>query len=179
MLKIGSAAKSRVVTLKSMNKKYLKVIPQYQKLQVVVNEEIIKDYMVSTAINGLGEKINSGKTPRGWHQIRAKIGDKQPMNTVFIGRRPTGEIYSAALGRQYPGRDWILTRILWLSGLEVGKNRKGNVDTMRRFIYIHGYPDDSPMGMPLSKGCIRMHNKDIVELFDIVDSGTKIYIEEL
>jgi lipoprotein-anchoring transpeptidase ErfK/SrfK len=161
-----------------MDKNYLKVLPKYQILQLIVNEKIVKNYAVSTARNGLGEGINSGKTPRGWHLIRAKIGATQPENTVFVGRRPTGEVYSADLAKRYPNRDWILTRIMWLSGLELGKNRLGNVDTMRRFIYIHGYPDEN-IGKPLSKGCIRMHSKDILELFNLVEIGTKIYIEDL
>ena len=162
-----------------MAEKYLKILPKYQKLQVIVDNIITYDYMISTAYNGLGEEINTGKTPRGWHQIRAKIGASLPINSVFVGRRPTGELYSAELRQQYPDRDWILTRILWLSGLEVGKNIMEQVDTMRRLIYIHGCPAENKMGIPLSKGCIRMHNEDIVELFDIVDVGTKIYIEEV
>ena len=133
---------------------------------------------VSTALNGAGEQKNSGCTPRGAHIIRARIGAGQPENTVFVGRRPTGEIYTAELGRQFPKRDWILTRILWLSGLELGKNRLANVDTMQRFIYIHGCPDSLPMGEPLSHGCIRMHNKDLLTLFDLVIPGTRVYIHE-
>jgi L,D-transpeptidase YbiS len=162
-----------------MDEKYLKILPKCQKLQVIINEIVMKDYIISTAFNGMGEKINSGKTPRGWHKVRVKIGEGLPRNTVFVGRRPSGEIYSATLAKQFPERDWILTRILWLSGLEIGKNRLGLVDTMRRFIYIHGYPDNFPIGTPCSKGCTRMHNKDILELFDIVETGTKIYIEDL
>src|SRR5687768_10886850 len=80
---------------------------------------------VATAKNGPGEKMNSNCTPRGRHIIRAKIGASVPINTVFVGRRPTGEIYAPELRKLYPNRDWILTRILWLSGLEVGKNRLG------------------------------------------------------
>lgn len=101
-----------------------------------------------------------------------------PENTVFAARRPTGEIYSAELASAHPGRDWILTRILWLSGCEAGFNRLGDVDTMRRFIYIHGCPDSEPMGVPRSHGCIRMHNPDIVELFDRVAAYTPVEIVE-
>ncbi len=133
---------------------------------------------VSTALNGAGEQKNSGCTPRGMHVIRACIGAGQAENTVFVGRRPTGEIYRPELGRLFPKRDWILTRILWLSGLELGKNRLVNVDTMQRFIYIHGCPDSLPMGIPLSHGCIRMHNKDLLTLFDLVIPGTRVYIHE-
>jgi hypothetical protein len=136
------------------------------------------DAPVSTALNGAGELKNSGCTPRGEHVIRACIGDGLPLNTVFVGRRPTGEIYSDALGQQFPQRDWILTRILWLSGTELGKNRLGNVDTMQRYIYIHGCPDALPMGVPLSHGCIRMHNTDLIELFSRVSAGTRVIIHE-
>lgn len=137
-----------------------------------------KTYPVSTAINGQGELFGSGKTPRGLHEIRACIGQGQPLDAVFVGRRPTGEIYTPALGKQFPDRDWILTRILWLSGLEVGKNRLGNVDTMRRYIYIHGMPDDKPIGKPASRGCVRMRNADVRELFDSVVPGMRVLIAE-
>ena len=133
---------------------------------------------VSTAKNGPGELVNSECTPRGRHQIRACIGEDMPSNTIFVGRRPTGQIYSEALSAQFPERDWILTRILWLSGLEVGRNRLANVDTMQRYIYIHGCPDISPMGKPLSHGCIRMHNRDLLLLFDLVKVGTQVTINE-
>jgi lipoprotein-anchoring transpeptidase ErfK/SrfK len=133
-------------------------------------------YPVSTAAKGAGEKFGSLCTPRGRHIIRAKIGAGQPLNTVFVGRRPTGEIYDSELAAQFPGRDWILTRILWLSGCEVGFNRLGDVDTMRRYIYIHGSPDSVPMGVPGSIGCVRMHNSDLLDLFDRVKVGININI---
>ena len=137
---------------------------------------VITSYSVSTARLGAGEKRDSFCTPRGRHIIRAKIGAGQPLNTVFAGRRPTGEIYSAVLTEQFPDRDWILTRILWLSGCEVGFNRLGNVDTMQRYIYIHGSPDIEPMGIPGSIGCVRMRNSDVVDLFDRVAVGTLVNI---
>lgn len=149
-----------------------------QWCQLLVNDVCVFEAAVSTALNGAGEQKDSGCTPRGLHQIRACIGADHVENTVFTGRRPTGEVYSAALGEQYPNRDWILTRILWLSGLELGKNRLANVDTMQRYIYIHGCPDSLPMGEPLSHGCIRMHNKDLVTLFDLVSPGTHVLIRE-
>jgi lipoprotein-anchoring transpeptidase ErfK/SrfK len=136
----------------------------------------LKRYPVSTSKNGAGEREGSFCTPRGEHIVRAKIGTGQPLNTVFRGRRPTGEIWTPELGERFPGRDWILTRILWLSGCEVGKNRLGNVDTMRRFIYIHGSPESVSMGTPGSIGCVRMRNADIVELFDRVPAGTPVRI---
>jgi lipoprotein-anchoring transpeptidase ErfK/SrfK len=136
----------------------------------------VRRYGVSTSKHGVGELHGSFKTPRGRHRIRAKIGAGCPVGTVFIGRRPTGEIYSDALAGQHPERDWILTRILWLSGLEPGRNRFGDRDTMRRYIYIHGMPDSEPCGIPGSIGCIRMRNADIVALFDRVNAGTAVLI---
>lgn len=149
-----------------------------QKMMVFENGNPIKIYHVSTAKNGAGEQMGSEQTPRGLHIIRAKIGSHCKANTVFVGRRPTGELFHTDLRLQYPDRDWILTRILWLSGLEVGKNRLGGVDTMRRYVYIHGAPDDVPMGVPGSKGCIRMRNENIIELFEQVSVGTQVLIKE-
>lgn len=138
----------------------------------------IKTYSISSARNGTGQASGSYCTPLGEHIIRAKIGAGMPENTVFVGRRPTGEVYTPQLSERFPNRDWILTRILWLSGKEVGFNRLGSVDTMRRYIYIHGSPDSVQMGRPGSIGCIRMRNADIIELFDLVPSGTPVNISE-
>lgn len=137
---------------------------------------LLQSYAISSALKGPGQIKGSFCTPLGRHLVRAKIGAGQPENTVFVGRRPTGEIYTPALGEAFPGRDWMLTRILWLSGCEVGHNRLGDVDTMRRYIYIHGSPDGVPMGVPGSIGCIRMRNRDVMDLFDRVPPGTSIEI---
>lgn len=142
------------------------------------NGKLIKRYAVSTSKRGPGELNGSYCTPRGKHIIRAKIGAGQPLNAVFVERRPTGEVYNPKLAQRFPGRDWILTRILWLSGCEPGFNRLGEVDTMRRCIYIHGSPDSAEMGKPGSIGCIRMRNADIVELFDAVPLLTPVEIFE-
>jgi L,D-transpeptidase YbiS len=139
---------------------------------------LLRQYAVSTSENGAGEQRDSDCTPRGKHIIRAKIGAGLPLNAVFVGRRPTGEVYTSELGERYPGRDWILTRILWLSGCEPGFNRLRQVDTMRRFIYIHGTSDEQRIGKAVSHGCIRMHNRDIVELFDAVSPGTDVEISD-
>lgn len=154
----------------------LEVSIQDQRLRHWRDGALLTEYPVSTARNGPGETLGSGRTPRGWHQVRARIGAGVPLNTVFVRRRPTGEIYSEALAREFPGRDWILTRILWLSGLEPGRNRLGDVDTFRRFIYIHGTPDSVPMGVPGSHGCVRMRNRDLLEVFDAVSPGTRVLI---
>lgn len=149
-----------------------------QKMVVFDKDKQIKEYLISTAKKGVGEMLGSEQTPRGWHIIRAKIGNNCAPNTVFIARRPTGEVYTPELRAKFPQRDWILTRIFWLSGLELGKNRLGDMDTMRRYIYIHGAPDDIPMGSPGSRGCIRMSNKDIIELFSHAPVGTRLLIKE-
>lgn len=138
--------------------------------------QVLRTYSVSTAKNGPGEKRGSYCTPRGRHFVRAKIGRGAAFNTVFVGRRPTGEMWSPALAGRSPGRDWILTRILWLCGREPGFNRFGDVDTMGRYIYIHGSPDTVPMGLPGSIGCVRMRNHEVVELFDLMPAGTPVEI---
>jgi L,D-transpeptidase YbiS len=135
-------------------------------------------YRVSTAANGVGCLKNSGCTPLGEHIIRAKIGAGAQANTVFVGRRPTGEICTPELMAEFANRDWILTRILWLSGKEIGKNRLGNVDTMQRYIYIHGTPDSTDMRKIGSHGCVRMRNSDVIELFELVEVGTRVFIAE-
>jgi lipoprotein-anchoring transpeptidase ErfK/SrfK len=137
---------------------------------------VVRSYSVSTARNGPGERRGSHCTPRGRHIVRAKIGAGAAPDAVFVGRRPTGEVWSPELAAQHPGRDWILTRILWLSGCEPGFNRLGDVDTMRRYVYIHGSPITQPMGVPGSIGCVRMRNADIIELFDLVPPRTPVEI---
>ena len=151
-------------------------VPRQTLILQDVNKKTVLETPIATAKNGVAEIIHSECTPRGMHKIRAKIGAGMPPNTVFVGRRPTGEIYSPQLRALFPERDWILTRILWLSGMEIGKNRLGNVDSMRRYIYIHGAPDDDPMGVPSSHGCIKMRNSDVIALFDYVQVSTPVHI---
>lgn len=148
-----------------------------QRLRLRDANQIALDVLVSTAKNGPGEVAGSECTPRGRHYIRAKIGQGCVPATVFVGRRTTGEIYTPQLREKFTARDWILTRILWLSGLEPGKNRLGVVDTMRRYIYIHGCPDDDVMGVPSSHGCVKMRNHDVIELFERVKVGTRVFIK--
>jgi len=152
-------------------------VPSQQLYLLDDADQCVLQRSVSTAANGVGERRYSECTPRGRHIVRAKIGAGAAPNTVFRGRRPTGELYTAALRKRYPQRDWILTRILWLSGTEPGFNRGGSVDTMRRFIYIHGAPDEDPMGNPVSHGCIKMRNVDVMVLFDLVPVGTPVIID--
>lgn len=151
-------------------------IPRQELLLCAADGGVLQQWPVSTATNGPGEISGSYCTPRGLHVIRARIGAGLPENTVFVRRRPTGEVYSPEMGERFPERDWILTRILWLSGCQPGFNRLGDVDTMRRYIYIHGAPDTASMGVPGSHGCIRMRNADIVSLFDQVAVGTPVEI---
>lgn len=138
---------------------------------------VFRRYAISSAAFGAGEQAGSYQTPRGRHIIRAKIGAGHPQGAVFKARRPTGEVWTQELHAQSPDRDWILSRILWLSGCEPGRNRLGKVDTMRRYIYIHGTPDCEPVGMPASHGCIRMRNRDVIELFELVAPGTVVEID--
>jgi lipoprotein-anchoring transpeptidase ErfK/SrfK len=134
-------------------------------------------YTISSGKNGVGEIENSGCTPRGWHEIGNVIGLSQPENAVFIGREWTGELYSKDVAIQNPNRDWILTRILRLRGLEPGKNQGPGVDSYNRYIYIHGTPDDVILGVPGSHGCIRMSNKDVMILANWARPGFKVYID--
>jgi L,D-transpeptidase YbiS len=151
-------------------------IPSQSLILKDAQGRILMQTRISTARNGVGEENGSEKTPRGAHYIRARIGAGLPADAVLVSRRPTGEIYSPSLRAAFPNRDWILTRILWLCGLEPGKNRLGNVDTMHRYIYIHGCPDEDPMGVPGSRGCVKMRNSEIIELFDRVAPGTRVDI---
>ena len=137
---------------------------------------LIREYPISTAKNGLGEQCGSYCTPRGRHRIAEKIGAGQPLFAVFKARVPTGEIWSRDLAAENPGRDWILTRILWLDGEEAGRNKGNEVDTHDRYIYIHGTDEEHLIGSPVSHGCIRMKNADVAELFDLVDTGTEVKI---
>ncbi len=165
-----------------MSERRIEVSIAEQRLRLLegegAGERVLMDVAVATAKNGPGEESGSEKTPRGRHIIRAKVGGGCPENTVFVARRPTGERYSLELALAHPGRDWILTRILWLSGCETGVNRLGTVDTMRRYVYIHGAPDDHAMGVPSSHGCVKMRNSDVIALFDAVEVGTPVFIRE-
>ena len=159
-----------------MSKRRIRVSLENQRLELFDSDKVLKTYRVSTSKNGAGESADSFKTPRGRHVIRAKIGDGLPEGAVFRARRSTGEVYSDELAREDPDRDWVLTRILWLSGTEVGRNRLGSVDTMRRYIYIHGTPYSDRLGEAASLGCIRMSNSDVLELYKLVPLGTVVEI---
>ncbi|MBT4963393.1 MAG: L,D-transpeptidase [Francisellaceae bacterium] len=156
----------------------LHVNPSSQQMHLYKDSNLIVSYEISTAANGLGEEKNSYATPRGWHYIRAFVGEEMPLGAVFVGRRWTKEIFNNELFINNKGRDWILTRILWLSGLENGLNRLGNVDTMQRYIYIHGSPSQRMKLRPMTRGCIGMYQDDIINLFDRLVIGTRVFIGE-
>jgi hypothetical protein len=147
-----------------------------QRLDLLEGAAVLASYPVSTAARGAGERDGSEQTPRGRHEIRAKIGAGAPLGAVFVGRRPTGEICTPERMEREPGQDWIVTRILWLRGLERGRNRGRGVDSMRRYVYIHGTPDEASIGAPASHGCIRMRSADVIELFDLVEPGIQVEI---
>ncbi len=160
----------------TLPKRYIDVCIATQTLELIENNSVLRRYSVSTAKNGVGERMGSECTPSGWHKIRARIGEQQPLNSVYRGRRATGEIYTPELSQQYPERDWILSRILWLGGLEAGVNRYGQVDSTWRYIYIHGCPDHLMQGKPESHGCIRMSNAGVLDLFNQVSIGELVFI---
>jgi lipoprotein-anchoring transpeptidase ErfK/SrfK len=159
-----------------MTNRRIRIDIHVQRLDLLEGEQVLASYPVSTAAKGAGEREGSGQTPRGLHEIRAKIGRGAPPGAVFVGRRATGEICTPGMVRSEPQRDWVLTRILWLRGLEPGRNRFGDVDTMRRYIYIHGTPHEDALGTPGSHGCIRMRSADVIEIFDLVEPGTPVEI---
>ncbi|STX29158.1 putative ErfK/YbiS/YcfS/YnhG protein [Legionella beliardensis] len=160
-----------------MTNQFVFISAKKQQLYCYDNDTLCKTYPVSTAKNGLGELEGSQCTPRGWHRIHSHIGMEAQLNSVFVGRRWTGEVYSPQLAVLYPNRDWILTRIIQLDGLEKGRNKEGRVDSLQRYIYIHGTPDSTKMNNPKSHGCIRMYNADIVEFAEWVKLGTYVCIE--
>lgn len=154
----------------------LDVSVRAQRLEVVGEKVVIRQFPISTAANGHGCVKGSYCTPLGMHRIMLKIGHGCQTGTVFVCRRPTGEVFSETLREQFPGRDWILSRILWLCGMEPGLNRGGELDSARRLIYIHGTADEHAIGRPTSKGCIRMRNDHVIELFELVPRGLPVRI---
>ena len=156
--------------------RYIEVCIATQTLDLIEDGVVLHSYPISTAKKGAGQLMGSECTPTGWHKIRARIGNEHPLNSVFVGRRATGEIYTPELSRQYPERDWILTRVLWLGGLEAGFNRYAEVDSTWRYIYIHGCPDHLLQGEPESHGCIRMYNADVLDLFEQISVGELVFI---
>ncbi len=158
--------------------RWVRVDLSKQLLELYDGPRVVARYAVSTAAKGPGEHAGSEQTPRGAHEVAELIGDGAPLGAVFAAREPTGEILTPQLHAANPDRDWILTRVVWLSGLEEGRNRSGDCDSHDRYIYIHGTPDDQPMGEPRSHGCIRMRNEEVIELFAQLERGVRVLIEE-
>ncbi|WP_280539613.1 L,D-transpeptidase [Chromohalobacter sp. 11-W] len=149
-----------------------------QSLTIREGDVCRETFSISSGENGIGQHEGSGQTPVGWHYVRAAIGNGLPAGSVFRGRRPSGEVFSPELARVHPERDWILTRILWLCGLERGVNRGGDVDSQRRYIYLHGTPADQPMGTPASHGCIRLRDETLLAVFEAAPAGTPVWLHD-
>ena len=164
--------------LKKINSSHIDVSIKKQNLSLFERDILVKRFSISTAKRGVGQQKNSFKTPLGKHVVRAKIGDTLPIFTVFSARRATNEIWTPNALLSEPHKDWILSRIIWLSGCELGINRLGSVDTMQRYIYIHGTPYEKELGQPVSEGCVRMGNRDVIELFNLISLGTNVFINE-
>lgn len=157
---------------------WLEIDLSRQRLVMWRGKEVMGEHPVSSGRAGAGQREGSGQTPLGWHYVRAAIGDGLPRGTVFRGRRPTGEIFDATLATAHPERDWILTRILWLCGLERGVNRGGDHDSQRRYIYLHGTPPGEPMGVAASHGCIRLRDDALLEVFSLAVPGTPVWLHD-
>src|SRR5262245_29237636 len=162
----------------SVSNRWVRISLCTQHLEVCERAGVIACYPVSTSAKGAGERVGSEQTPRGAHEVRELIGEGAARGAVFVGRCLTGETYTRELRAEDPDRDWILSRVIWLSGLEAGRNLGGEVDTYDRYIYIHGTPEDEPMGEPRSHGCVRMRNEDVIDLFALLELGTLVQIEE-
>jgi len=147
-----------------------------QKMYYISNDVIIKEYLISTAKKGVGNIKNSDKTPLGLHFIKEKIGSKTPLNGRMIGRVFYGQIATIYSDTTTSKTDDITSRILWLSGYEKDINKGGNVDSYERYIYIHGTSEEGKIGTPASYGCIRMLNRDVIELYSMTKIGTKVLI---
>ena len=166
------------MSLDALTGRWIRINLRTQHLDLLEDDIVLLTYPISTATNGGGERVGSEKTPRGLHEVRELIGHGRPSGAIFVARQWTGEVCTPELQAGNPERDWMLSRLIWLAGLEVGKNCGGDVDTFARYIYIHGTPDSEPVGEPHSHGCIRMRNADVIALFDVVDTGTLVRIDE-
>ena len=147
-----------------------------QRLYLVDNSIIISSYPISSSKYGEGSKQNSFKTPLGSHMIKEMIGDQVPKNTIFISRINTQREAKIIHDQENSDNDYVTTRIMWLDGMEDGKNKGKGVDSYNRYIYIHGTHEEGLIGQKASHGCIRMFNSDVIELFNVVKKGTKVYI---
>ena len=157
-------------------KELLYVSVKTQKMYHIINNEVVKTFIISTAEKGIGNIKNSEQTPLGLHSVKEKHGDNTPLNGRMIGRVFYGQIATIYNDSSRSKTDDVTTRILWLSGEEEGVNKGGNVDSYQRYIYIHGTSEEGRLGTPASKGCIRMNNKDVLKLYNKIAVGTKVLI---
>ncbi|MGQ9806068.1 MAG: L,D-transpeptidase family protein [Chlorobiales bacterium] len=160
-----------------LNEPAIIIDPSKQKLYLIKNKEILKSYSVSTAKAGIGSESGSGKTPIGTHRIKEKFGNGAKLGTIFKARSNSGRLAKIYKDKTDILADEVTTRIMWLDGQENKVNKNGNVDSHKRYIYIHGTPEEGLIGEPASHGCIRMKNADVIELFDAVPSGTLVEIQ--
>jgi len=151
-------------------------VPQ-QSLSLYEHDQCLQSWPVSTASRGCGNDRDSLKTPLGAHRIAEKIGAGCQAHTIFKAREDTGCLADVIMQAHSGDEDLITSRILWLKGIEAGKNLNGDVDTQQRYIYIHGTPEEGLIGQPVSHGCIRMRNRDVIELFELVEVETLVFIK--
>ena len=156
--------------------KYLYISVKHQKMYLIENRTTVKTYPISTSKKGIGSHQNSNKTPPGLHTVKRKIGEEVPLGGILVAREFNGKVAEIITDKRNADGDYVTTRILWLDGEEVGINKGRNVDSYNRYIYIHGTPEEGFIGQPASHGCIRMKNIDVIELYDMIDEGTPIYI---
>jgi len=156
---------------------WMQVSVAQQKLFLMNKKDTLRNYEISTSKYGLGSESGSHKTPLGLHRVVEKYGDGAPEGTIFKSRINTGRIAEIEMRPQTTKLDYVTTRILWLDGMEPGKNKGGNVDSYHRYIYIHGTHEEGLIGRPASKGCIRMRNNEVIELYELVPIGTTIRID--
>ena len=156
--------------------KFIYIGVKRQKLYLFEANLISKIYKVSTSSKGAGNEISSYKTPLGMHYIYEKIGDNAPIGTLFINKKNTNKIIKIDSLTMHKNKDEITTRLMSLMGKEMNINKGGSVDSFKRGIYIHGTSNEKTIGQPSSHGCIRMKNNDIVELFNIVDKQTPVFL---
>lgn len=156
--------------------KFLYVSIKYQKMYLIENQKVIKKYQISTSAYGIGNKTNSNQTPLGLHTIKQKIGDNVPLGGLFYSREYSGRIAKVLVEQEKSKTDDVTSRILWLHGEETGINRGRDVDSYKRYIYIHGTTEEGYIGVPASHGCIRMKNADVIELFNSVEENVPVII---
>lgn len=149
-----------------------------QKLHYLIDGKLMRSYPVSTSRYGIGSEAGSNRTPLGVHRVRRKIGADAPMGTIFKARQDTGRIAAIVDEPRPTDDDYVTTRILWLDGMEEGVNRGEGIDSFSRYIYLHGTHEEGLIGQPASHGCVRMYNRDVIELFDALPEDALVVIVE-